>query len=169
MRKEGGREAEREGARKGRRRKKERSCEHNLVLGYCTHSSRKFCCGPMIEPGRQILQRKTFEDSSTIHSKLLRTQLHHPPPHIPTDSPGPSNRFCSSKLVMFHHVTTNQCPCPPQASCREGGAQTAAKGATHRHLQMNQICSVIYVAVSDRNGVLFRRLFLGCITEFDAL
>ena len=39
-----GREAKREGVRKGRRRR------------YCTHSSRKFCCGPMIEPGRQILQ-----------------------------------------------------------------------------------------------------------------
>ena len=42
--KEEGREAKREGVRKGRRRR------------YCTHSSRKFCCGPMIEPGRQILQ-----------------------------------------------------------------------------------------------------------------
>ena len=39
-----GREAKREGVRKGRRRR------------YCTHSSKKFCCGPMIEPGRQILQ-----------------------------------------------------------------------------------------------------------------
>ena len=64
---EGGREAEREGVRKGRQKEErqrgrergregEGGCEHHLVLGYCTHSSRKFCCGPMIEPGRQILQ-----------------------------------------------------------------------------------------------------------------
>ena len=69
------------------------------------------------------------------------------PVHTSTDSPGPSNRLCSSKLVMLHHVTANQSPCPPQASCREDGH----KRLLSRHLQMNQICSVIliYVPVSE--------------------
>ena len=34
---------------------------------------------------------------------------------------------------MFHHITTNQCPRPSQASCREDRHTTAVKSASHTH------------------------------------
>ena len=34
---------------------------------------------------------------------------------------------------MFHHITTNQCSRPSQASCREDRHTTAVKSASHTH------------------------------------